>query len=181
VTAIGFRSRRPIDAAGASRPPPPSVASGSDTAPLNAHGTSRASRSSQLPPRPVSAAGWVRVGTVRIRSALRYLIVWAVVLFGILALVLGVGYVLLAVLGVTGSVSRALAVVLDEEVPASGVLPVLQPQNVLPAVLLASAVVSFLWLVSALAAVLVHNAVSVLTGGVRVRIRTEMSSPPRRP
>ena len=114
MTAIGFRSRRPIDAAGASRPPPPSVASGSDSAPLSAQGTSPALRSSQLPPRPVSAAGWVRIGTVRIRSALRYLIVWAVVLFGVLALVLGVGYVLLDVLGVTGSVSRALAVVLDE-------------------------------------------------------------------
>ncbi|MCW2706293.1 MAG: hypothetical protein JWM22_135, partial [Frankiales bacterium] len=48
-------------------------------------------------------------------------------------------------------------------------------------VLLASDIVAFLWQDTALAAVLVPNAVTFLTGGGRVRLRTEMSSPPRRP
>jgi hypothetical protein len=127
------------------------------------------------PPRrpiPTSTTSWIRVGTIQLRSAVRYLFVWATVLFAVLLLVLGLGFVLLDVLGVTGSVSRALAVILDQPLPSSGVLPVLQARNVLPAAVLLSAVMSGLWLMSAVAAVLVHNAVSSLTGGIRVRLRT---------
>lgn len=120
---------------------------------------------------PTAAGSWVRIGTVELSSAFRYLLVWAAVLFGVLLVVLGVGYLLLAMLGVTGSVSRALAVILDQPLPSSGVLPVLQARNVLPAVLVVCAALSALWFVCAAAAVLVHNAVSALTGGVRVRLR----------
>lgn len=125
-----------------------------------------------------SSGGWVRVGTIGWRSAVRYLTVWSVVMFAVLVIVLAGGYVVLSLLGVTTSVSRALAIILDEPVPDSGVLPVLQPQRVLPVAMVASAAFSLLWLIAALASVLVHNAVSVLTGGVRVRLRT--SSAPRR-
>ena len=116
--------------------------------------------------------GWIRVGTIGWRSVVRYLTVWSAVMFAVLVIVLAGGYLILSLLGVTTSVSRALAIILDEPVPDSGVLPVLQPRRVLPAAMLASAMVSLLWLVTALASVLVHNAVSVLTGGVRVRLRT---------
>jgi hypothetical protein len=97
--------------------------------------------------------------------------VWAGVLFVVLLLVLVGGYLLLWALGVTASVSKALAIVLGEQVPSSGVLPVLQPQSVLPMAVLVSFALSVLALASAFAAVLVHNAVSSLTGGLLVRIR----------
>jgi hypothetical protein len=127
--------------------------------------------------------GWSRVGTVQLRSATRYLAVWAAVLCGVLLLVLVGGYVLLSLLGVTGSASRALAIILDEPLPSSGVLPLLQPGNVLPAAVLVSVLLSALWFVAAMSAVLVHNAVTELTGGLRVRLRTVSSGPPipRRP
>ncbi|HUR13331.1 MAG TPA: DUF3566 domain-containing protein [Mycobacteriales bacterium] len=120
------------------------------------------------------------MGTVNVGSAARYLTVWAFVLCGVMLLVLVGGYVLLSLLGVIGSVSRALAVLLGEDVGGDGVLPMLRPSRVLPAVVLVSVVLSGLWLVSAFAAVLVHNAVTSLTGGFRVRLRPEGSGPPLR-
>jgi hypothetical protein len=158
VTSIGFRTRRHADPAAARLP---DAAESSVRAALAA------------------PTGWVRVGTIELRSAARYLVVWALVLFGVLGLVLAGGYVALAVLGVTRSMSRALAIILDEPLPESGVLPALQPQRVVPTALLVSAVLSALSLVSGLAAVLVHNAVSALTGGVRVRVRPEGRTPIR--
>ena len=113
----------------------------------------------------------MRVGTIGLWSAVRYLVVWAVVLFGVLVLVLLGSYVVLSFLGVIASVSSALAIILDEPLPASGVLPALQPQRALPTAVAVSAVLSVLALGAALALVLVHNAVSALTGGLRVRIR----------
>jgi hypothetical protein len=123
-------------------------------------------------------AGWTRVGTVQLSSAVRYLAVWAAVMCGVLLLVLVGGYIVLAVLGVTGSASRALAIILDEPLPSSGVLPLLQPSNVLPVAVLVSVLLSALCFASALAAVLVHNAVTELTGGLRVRLRSGPSGPP---
>jgi hypothetical protein len=130
-------------------------------------------------PTGVQGSGWTRVGTVPLDSAARYLVAWAVGLLVVLVLVLLVGYGLLAALGVLGSVSRGLAVLLGEDLPSSGVLPVLQPGTVLPAVLVVSVLLSGLWLVAAFGAVLVHNAVTELTGGLRVRLRPD--APPTAP
>jgi hypothetical protein len=126
----------------------------------------------ELRPRAAAApVGWVKVGTISLHRAASDLLVWAGVLFAVLLLVLVGGYLMLWALGVTASVSKALAIVLGEQVPSSGVLPILQPQSVLPLAVLASFVLSALALASAFAAVLVHNAVSSLTGGLLVRIR----------
>lgn len=119
----------------------------------------------------------MRVGAVPLDSAARYLVAWAVGIFAVLLVVLVFGYAVLSVLGVIGSVSRGLAVLLGQDVPKSGVLPVLQATTVLPAILVVSVLLSGLWLVAAFGAVLVHNAVTSLTGGLRVRIRPEATRP----
>jgi hypothetical protein len=151
VTTIGFHARRHVEPLASPGPVNPS------SAPRSAI--------------PTTSGTWIRIGTIQLRSAFRYLFVWAWVMFGVLVVVLVVGYVLLDLLGVIGSLSRALAIIFDEPLPPSGVLPALQARNVLSGAVLASALLSALWLVSSFAAVLVHNAVSVLTGGVRVRLR----------
>lgn len=124
-------------------------------------------------PVPAAGSGWMRVGTVPLESAAKYLALWAVGLMVVLLIVLLGAYALLSVLGVIGSVSRGLAVILGQDLPSSGVLPALQPQTVLPAALIVSVLLSGLWLVAAVGAVLVHNGVTHLTGGFRVRIRPD--------
>ena len=126
---------------------------------------------------PPPTASWVRVGKVSPRAAVRYLVVWSGVLFVAQLLVLVVTYAVLSSLGVIGSVSRALALVSDQPLPASGVLPALQPLHVLPVLVVVSLVLSLLFLVAAVGVVLVHNATTTLTGGLAVRVRPE---PPRR-
>lgn len=127
----------------------------------------------------VEGSGWVRVGPVALGSVRRYLLTWSAVLFGVL-LVLQLGaYAFLSVLGVTGSVSKALAVILGEQLPASGVVPALQLHNVLPLAIVVSLLGAVLGLVSAAAVVLMHNAVSELTGGFQVRLRPDARSGPR--
>jgi hypothetical protein len=130
-------------------------------------------------PRAVAApgSGFMRVGAVPVDSAARYLVAWAVGICAVLVVVLVLGYALLSVLGVVGSVSRGLGVLTGQDVPKSGVLPALQATRVLPAILLLSVVLSGLWLMAAFGAVLVHNAVTSLTGGLRVRIRPEATRP----
>jgi hypothetical protein len=159
VTSIGYR------VAGALAPPVSAPADGhrhEETKPL----PTAASRA--VAPLP---ATWVRVGKVRGRSAVRYLVVWAVGLFFVQLVVLVTTYVVLWSLGVTGSISRALAVVNDQALPASGVLPMLQPQHVLLTVVLVSLATSLLFFVAAVGVVLVHNATTTLTGGITVRVR----------
>ena len=80
-------------------------------------------------------------------------------------------YALLAVLGVLGSVSQALALVSDQ--PSSGLVPPLQPQHVLPLIVVTSLCVSGLFLVASYGVLLVHNATTSLTGGLRVRVRPD--------
>jgi hypothetical protein len=128
-------------------------------------------------PVPQPGNGLMRVGAVPLDSAARYLVAWAVGICAVLVVVLVLGYALLSVFGVVGSVSRGLAVLMGQEVPRSGVLPMLQATRVLPAILLGSVLLSGLWLVAAFGAVLVHNAVTSLTGGLRVRIRPEAARP----
>lgn len=113
----------------------------------------------------------VRLGSFGLGSAALYLLVWAVVLFSVSTAVLVAGYVALERLGVLLSLSRTAATVLSQPLPESGVLPALQPAALLPYALVSSAVLALLWLVASLAFVCVHNAVSTLTGGLRVRIR----------
>ena len=113
----------------------------------------------------------VRLGGFGLGSAALYLCVWAVVLFSVCTAVLVAGYVALERLGVLLSLSRTAATVLSEPLPESGVLPALEPAALLPYALVSSAVLALLWLVASMAFVCVHNAVSTLTGGLRVRIR----------
>jgi hypothetical protein len=120
----------------------------------------------------------MRVGPVDPNAALRYLAVWAGVLCAVLVVVLVLGYVLLTVLGVTGSVSKALGILSGDEA-SSGLVPALQPQRVLPLLVVGSVVLSGLAFVAAIAGVLVHNAATSLTGGLRVRMRAETVRPVR--
>jgi hypothetical protein len=126
-----------------------------------------------------TTTAWTRVGPVDPRAAVRYLAVWAAALCAVLLVVLVLGYALLTVLGVTGSVSKALAIVSGDDATASGLVPALQPQHVLPLLVVGSVVLSGLAFVAALAGVLVHNAATSLTGGLRVRMRPEKVRPIR--
>ena len=99
-----------------------------------------------------------------------YLFVWMLVLLGVEVLVFWGGYSALERLGVLESVSRAVATVLGDPVPASGVLPALEFSALLPWAVLAGAAVALLWLIGSLAVVLVHNCICAITGGPRVHI-----------
>ncbi|MFN2538428.1 MAG: DUF3566 domain-containing protein [Mycobacteriales bacterium] len=170
MTTLGFRTR-PITRVA----PTPRVPRRVPAAAPPTRRSLRRMRGRPGRPRPPAEAEpevqvWTEVGTVSLRSATRYLTVWTAVLFVVLLLVLCGGYAVLLVLGVIASVSRALALVLAEPLPSSGVLPFLRPQAVLPVAVLVSAALSVLWLITAIALILVHNATSSLTGGLRVRL-----------
>jgi hypothetical protein len=121
----------------------------------------------------VAPVTWMRIGKVRARSAARYFFVWTAVLFLAQVVVMTLTYAVLTVMGVTGSVSRAIAVLGDEQLPSSGIVPALQPAHVLPMILVAALLLSLLFLVAAVGVVLVHNATTTLTGGLAVRVRPE--------
>lgn len=120
---------------------------------------------------PRSGPPQLRLGAVGLGSAALYLLVWAFVLFVVTTAVLVAGYAALERFGVLTSLSRTVATVLSQPLPASGLLPALELPALLPYALLASGVLALLWLVASLAFVCVHNAVSTLTGGLRVRVR----------
>lgn len=111
------------------------------------------------------------LGRLELRSVLGYLLLWAVVLFAVEVLVLWSSHTALLRLGVLESVSRAVATVLDHQVPESGVLPALEFEALLPWVLAVAAGLAVLWLLTLLAVVLVHNGICAVTGGPRVRVR----------
>jgi hypothetical protein len=81
----------------------------------------------------------------------------------VMSVVLLSAYAVLSLLGVIDSVSQALSVVSGSDVQ------VLEVQNVVPGVLALSAVIGAIWFACAMGAVLVHNAVTEVTGGLRVR------------
>jgi hypothetical protein len=111
------------------------------------------------------------VGRLELRSAAAYLLLWTVVLFVVEVLVLWSSHAALQRLGVLESVSRAVATVLDEPVPESGLLPALELGALLPWLLAGAAGLAVLWLLTLLAVVLVHNGICTVTGGPRVHLR----------
>ena len=113
----------------------------------------------------------LRLGALELRSVLAYLVLWAVVLFAVAVAVLASSHEALSRLGVLASVSRAVATVLDLQVPDTGVLPALELGALLPWLLLAAAASAVLWLLASLTVVLVHNGICAVTGGPRVRVR----------
>ena len=119
-------------------------------------------------PRPGRA---VAVGRLELRAAAAYLLLWAVVLFVVELLVLWSAHAALLRSGVLESVSSAVATVLDQSLPESGVLPALELGALLPWLLVAAAALAVLWLLTLLAVVLVHNGICAVTGGPRVRVR----------
>lgn len=122
------------------------------------------------PPRAVpDVVPAVRLGAVELRSSAPYLLVWTVVLLVVQLLVFIGAHAALDRLGVLASVSRAVATVLGEEVPSSGVLPELALPALLPWAALAAVALALLALLGALAVVLLHNSVCRLIGGPRVR------------
>jgi Transmembrane domain of unknown function (DUF3566) len=128
--------------------------------------------SQQRPHGDVPAAGPpapLRLGALDLRSVLAYLLLWTVVLFAVEVLVAWSSHEALARTGVLASISRAVATVLDEPLPASGVLPELEFSALLPWVLLGAVGLAVLWLLTLLAVVLVHNGICAVTGGPRVR------------
>lgn len=129
-------------------------------------------------PEPAALPPQLRFGSFGLGSAALYLLVWAVVLFVVSCAVLVAGYLALDRFGVLQSLSRSAATVLSEPLPESGLLPALERDALLPYALVGSAVLSLLWLVATLAFVCVHNAVSTLTGGLRVKVRDPRPSRP---
>ena len=123
------------------------------------------------PPQAVPLPPQLRFGSFGLGSAALYLLVWSVVLFVVSSTVLVAGYLALERLGVLLSLSRSAATVLSQPLPESGLLPALEPAALLPYALVGSAALALLWLVASLAFVCVHNAVSTLTGGLRVKVR----------
>ena len=115
--------------------------------------------------------GRLRLGALEVRSALAYLLLWAVVLFVVEVAVLATSHEALSRLGVLASVSRAVATVLDLQVPDTGVLPALELGALLPWLLVGAAASALLWLLASLAVVLVHNGICAVTGGPKVRVR----------
>ena len=113
----------------------------------------------------------VAVGRLELRAAAAYLLLWAVVLFVVELLVLWSAHAALLRSGVLESVSSAVATVLDQSLPGSGVLPALELGALLPWLLVAAAALALLWLLTLLAVVLVHNGICAVTGGPRVRVR----------
>jgi hypothetical protein len=114
--------------------------------------------------------GVVRVGAVGLRSAAAYLLAWMLVLLAVEVLVFWGGYTLLSALGVLTSVSAALATVLGDPVPESGLLPALELPALLPWAVLGGAALAVLWMLMSLALVLVHNCICRITGGPRLRV-----------
>ena len=123
------------------------------------------------PAEPAPAEAAVRVGAISLRSAAPYLFLWMLVLLAVEVLVFWGGYTLLAALGVLTSVSAALATVLGDPVPDSGVLPALELPALLPWAVLSGAALAVLWMIMSLALVLVHNCICAISGGPRVRVR----------
>jgi hypothetical protein len=115
--------------------------------------------------------GSLALGRLELRSAAAYLLLWTVVLFAVEVLVLWSSHTALLRLGVLESVSHAVATVLDEPVPDTGVLPALQLDALLPWLLAVAAGLAVLWLLTVLAIVLVHNGICAVTGGPRVHVR----------
>ena len=111
------------------------------------------------------------VGRLELRSVTAYLLLWTVVLFAVEVLVLWTSHTALLRLGVLESVSRAVATVLDQPVPETGLLPQLEFAALLPWLLAAAAALAVLWLLTLLAVALVHNGICAVTGGPRVRVR----------
>ena len=111
------------------------------------------------------------VGAFELRSVAVYLLIWTVVVFLVEVLVLWTSHVALERLGVLGSVSRAVATVLGDEVPATGVLPALEIDALMPWLLAVAGALALLWLLTLLAVVLVHNGICALTGGPHVGVR----------
>ncbi len=126
-------------------------------------------------PRPDAAgptpSSTLAMGRLELRSVAAYLLLWTVVLFVVEVLVLWTSHTALLRLGVLDSVSRAVATVLDEPLPQTGVLPELEFGALLPWLLAGAAAVAVLWLVTLLAVVLVHNSICAITGGPRVQVR----------
>ena len=123
------------------------------------------------PPATAPPEGSVRLGSVGLRSAAAYLFLWMLVLLAVEVLVFWGGYTALAALGVLESVSAALATVLGDPVPESGVLPALELPALLPWAVLGGAALAVLWMIMSLALVLVHNCICAITGGPRIRVR----------
>lgn len=113
----------------------------------------------------------VAVGPVDFGSLAAYLLAWTVVLFVVELVVLWSSHAALDRLGVLASVSQAVATVLGDEVPAGGVLPVLEFDALLPWLVAGAAALAVLWLLTLLAVVAVHNGICALTGGPRVHVR----------
>lgn len=119
---------------------------------------------------PPPVPSQVHLGGVALGSAFGYLLAWALVLFTVTTSVFVAGYAALERVGVLTSLSRTAATVLSLPLPESGRLPALELPALLPYALVGSGVLALLWLVASLAFVCVHNAVSKLTGGLRVKV-----------
>ncbi len=111
------------------------------------------------------------VGRLELRSVAAYLLLWTVVLFAVEVLVLWSGHTALLRLGVLDSVSRAVATVLGDPVPETGILPALEFGALLPWLLVAAGGLAVLRLLTLLAVMLVHNGICAVTGGPRVHVR----------
>lgn len=134
----------------------------------------------RVPLRPADTAGrtvTVQLGRIPARQACSYLAVWAALQFLVLTFTLSLGYALLYLLGVIRSVSHSLAIVLAEPLPASGLLPALQPGAAVLGIMVVSLALAVLWWLSTCALVLVHNAVSSLTDGPAVEVRVPDRQP----
>jgi hypothetical protein len=138
------------------------------TVPFRIHRQPRPDGGSGPPPTPPDV---VALGRLDLRSVAAYLALWTVVLFVVEVLVFWSSHAALLRLGVLESVSRAVATVLDDQVPETGVLPALEFGALLPWLLVVAAGLAVLWLLTLLAVVLVHNGIAAVTGGPRVRIR----------
>lgn len=100
----------------------------------------------------------VRIGRVALGSAAGYLLAWAVVVLAVWIAVCSASYWVLLHTGALASVSQSASTILNSRVEPNGLLAVFTWPHALATFVLSGAAVALAWFVTAVGAVLVHNA-----------------------
>jgi hypothetical protein len=113
----------------------------------------------------------VRLGAVRVWSTSGYLLGWSVVVLALWVGVCCASYWVLLHTGALASVSQSAATILDVPIGSNGLISFFTWSNVLGVSVLTGAAVALVWFVSAVGALLVHNALTAMTRGPRVQLK----------
>lgn len=113
----------------------------------------------------------VRLGRIRIWSTAGYLLGWSVVLMAVWVAICSAAYWVLLHTGALASVSDSASTILSVPIGSNGLISFFTWSNVLGASVLTGAALALVWFVSAVGALLVHNALTAMTRGPRVQLK----------